>query len=90
VDPRAHLGNVEKRIFLTLPGLELQPLGHPARSHTDHAIPAHICFVGTSLNCNADRSIFTDYVFRLDLQAAHEEEYDKQHHGSSYISIVGG
>jgi hypothetical protein len=28
VDPRAGLDNVEKRKFFTLPGLELQPLGH--------------------------------------------------------------
>jgi hypothetical protein len=28
---RAGLDNLEKRKFLTLPGLELQPLGRPAR-----------------------------------------------------------
>jgi hypothetical protein len=32
VDPRAGLDDVEKRKFLTLPGLELRPLGSPARS----------------------------------------------------------
>jgi hypothetical protein len=32
VDPRAGLDDMEKRKFLTLPGLELQPLGHPAHS----------------------------------------------------------
>jgi hypothetical protein len=32
VGPRAGLDDVEKRIFLTLSGLELRPLGHPARS----------------------------------------------------------
>jgi hypothetical protein len=32
VDPRASLDDVEKRKFLTLPGLELRPLGRPARS----------------------------------------------------------
>jgi hypothetical protein len=32
VEPRAGLGAVEKRKFWTLPGLKLQPLGHPARS----------------------------------------------------------
>jgi hypothetical protein len=32
VDPRAGLDNVEKRKFLTLPGLELRPLSRPARS----------------------------------------------------------
>jgi hypothetical protein len=31
VNPRAGLHNVEKRKFLTLPGLELRPLGHSAR-----------------------------------------------------------
>jgi hypothetical protein len=32
VGPRAGLGYVEKRKFLTLPGLELRPLSRPARS----------------------------------------------------------
>jgi hypothetical protein len=32
VDPRAGLDNVEKRKFLTLPGLELRPLRRPAHS----------------------------------------------------------
>jgi hypothetical protein len=32
VDLRAGLDDVEKRKFLTLPGLELRPLGRPARS----------------------------------------------------------
>jgi hypothetical protein len=36
--PRAGLDDVEKRKFLTLPGLELGPLGRPAL--TDYAIPA--------------------------------------------------
>jgi hypothetical protein len=40
VDPRAGLDDVEKRKFFTLPGLELRPLGRPARSNTDYAIPA--------------------------------------------------
>jgi hypothetical protein len=31
---RIGLDNVEKRIFLTLPGLELRPLGRPARSQS--------------------------------------------------------
>jgi hypothetical protein len=34
VGPRADLDDVEKRKFLTLPGLELQPLGHPSRSQS--------------------------------------------------------
>jgi hypothetical protein len=31
---RTGLASVEKRIFLPLPGLELRPLGRPARSHS--------------------------------------------------------
>jgi hypothetical protein len=34
VDPRAGLDDVEKRKYLTLPGLELQPLERPARSQS--------------------------------------------------------
>jgi hypothetical protein len=34
VGPRAGLDHVEKRKFLTLPGLELLPLGRPARSQS--------------------------------------------------------
>jgi hypothetical protein len=32
--PRGGLDDVEKRKFLTLPGLELRPLGSPARSQS--------------------------------------------------------
>jgi hypothetical protein len=34
VGPRAGLDDMEKRKFLTLPGLELRPLGSPARSQS--------------------------------------------------------
>jgi hypothetical protein len=34
VGPRAGLDDVEKRKFLVLPELELQPLGRPARSQS--------------------------------------------------------
>jgi hypothetical protein len=34
VDPRAGLDDLEKRKFLTLRGLELRPLGRPARSQS--------------------------------------------------------
>jgi hypothetical protein len=41
VDLRAGLDDLENRKFLTLPGLELQLLGRPARSlYTDYAILA--------------------------------------------------
>jgi hypothetical protein len=34
VDSSAGLDDMEKRKFLTLPGLELRSLGRPARSHS--------------------------------------------------------
>jgi hypothetical protein len=34
VDPRVSLDDLEKRKFLTLPGLELRPLSRKARSHS--------------------------------------------------------
>jgi hypothetical protein len=34
VGPRTGLDDVEKRKFLTIPGLELQPLGRPARNQS--------------------------------------------------------
>jgi hypothetical protein len=38
VDPRAGLDDVEKRILLTVPGLELRPLGRPARSQSQYRL----------------------------------------------------
>jgi hypothetical protein len=38
MDPRGGLDDVEKRIFLTLPGLELRPLGRPARDQSLHRL----------------------------------------------------
>jgi hypothetical protein len=38
---RTGVDDMEKRKFLTLPGLELRPIGRPARSrYTHYAIPA--------------------------------------------------
>jgi hypothetical protein len=34
MDPGAGLDDAERRKFLTLPGLELQPLGRPVRSQS--------------------------------------------------------
>jgi hypothetical protein len=34
VDPGPGLDDVEERKFLTLPGIELRPLGRPARSQS--------------------------------------------------------
>jgi hypothetical protein len=38
VGHRAGLDDVEKRKFLTLPGLEVRPLGRPARSPSLHRL----------------------------------------------------
>jgi hypothetical protein len=38
VDPRVGLDDVEKRKFLTLPGLELRPIGRPARSQSPYRL----------------------------------------------------
>jgi hypothetical protein len=49
MDPRARLDYMEKRKFLTLPGLEHRPLGLPARSlspYTDYAV-SHGTFITT-------------------------------------------
>jgi hypothetical protein len=41
MDRMLGLDDMEKRQFLSLPGLELRPLRHPARSlYTDYVIPA--------------------------------------------------
>jgi hypothetical protein len=57
VDPRAGLDDLDKILFLILPGLEFRPLGHPARSQsrsTDCAIPAPTTMKG------AEESIFSN------------------------------
>jgi hypothetical protein len=40
VGPRAGVDDLEKRKFLTLPGLELRPLGRAVSRYTDYAFPA--------------------------------------------------
>jgi hypothetical protein len=44
VDPRAGLDDLEKRIYLTISGLELRPsvVQPVARRYTDYALPAPI------------------------------------------------
>jgi hypothetical protein len=46
VGPRASLDDVEKKQFLTLPELELRPLGHPARGPSVYRLR----YLGFSLN----------------------------------------
>jgi hypothetical protein len=42
VNPRASLDNMENRKFLTIPGLKLQPLGHPACSQSLYRLCYHL------------------------------------------------
>jgi hypothetical protein len=55
VDPKAGLDNLEKRKFLTLPGLELRPLGRPARSLSPYRLLAQAVshLESTSVGCDA-------------------------------------
>jgi hypothetical protein len=48
VGPSAGLDYVEKGKFLTLPGLELRPLGRPARSQSLY----RLCYIGNSKSIN--------------------------------------
>jgi hypothetical protein len=50
VSPRAGLDDVEKRKFLTLPGLELRSLGRPARSQSLYRRRHHDSLDGIVLN----------------------------------------
>jgi hypothetical protein len=43
VDPRVGLEDIEKRKFLTVPGLELRPLGRPAHSQSLY----RLCYPGS-------------------------------------------
>jgi hypothetical protein len=48
VGPRTGLDDVEKKKFLTLPGLELQPFGRPTRRHSLYRLSYPGSFVGFS------------------------------------------
>jgi hypothetical protein len=50
LDPRAGLDDVEKRKFLTLPGLELRPLGCPPRSQSLYRLR----YPGSCIHTNAN------------------------------------
>jgi hypothetical protein len=52
VDPRAGLDDVEKSKFLTLPGLELRPLGRPARSQSLYRLR----YPGSFITCSSPQN----------------------------------
>jgi hypothetical protein len=55
VGPRVGLDNVEKRKFLTLPGLELQPV---ASRYTDCATPAPTLYIMALPKTGNDTEVF--------------------------------
>jgi hypothetical protein len=60
VDPRASLNDVEKREFLTVPGLELRPLDRPARGHSLNRLSCRY-----SVRINKNRAIKIIVCLRL-------------------------
>jgi hypothetical protein len=57
-------GVVEKREFLTIPGLELRPVGRPARSQSLYRIYCR-CNVTVSLETVLNRLCLLNISFRL-------------------------
>jgi hypothetical protein len=51
VDTRASLDDLEKRTFLTIPGLKLRPLGRPARSQSLY----RLSYPGSCLNMSRNK-----------------------------------
>jgi hypothetical protein len=68
VSPRTGLDDVEKRKFLTQPGLELRPLGRPTRSKVVKLKRINICQ-------RVDRVILSELRLRSSLQ--HESNIDE-------------
>jgi hypothetical protein len=59
VDPRAGLDDIEKRKFLTLPGLELRLHGHPVRSQSLYRLR---CPSSQSLSRVMKKNIYIHWV----------------------------
>jgi hypothetical protein len=60
VDLRAGLDDLEKRTFLTLPGLELRPLGRPARRSPSSSWCCHL------------KSVYTEFDIEITLPALYD------------------
>jgi hypothetical protein len=65
VDPRAGPDDLEKRKFLTLQGLELRPLGRPARSQSLYRLryPGFLNPVGNLENLDVDKRLLFKRIF---------------------------
>jgi hypothetical protein len=84
VDPKAGLGDVEYRKFLTPPGIELRPLGHPISSQSLY----RLSYLGSSyiyfIDINSFKDVFRaltllfsykDILVRLNISPLHSGEY---------------
>jgi hypothetical protein len=76
VDPRAGLDDVKKRKFLTLQGLELRPLGRPARSQSLYRLryPGTYTTIKLSVNTTLLLSVnctCTPFIFHAILHLPH-------------------
>jgi hypothetical protein len=88
MEPRASLDDVKKRRFLTLPGLELRPLGRAARSQSQYRLsypaPDHReWWMKNAVICNLTLSMVQIYrCFRgiccPDLQSLRVSQTDKR------------
>jgi hypothetical protein len=70
VDSRTGLDEVERRKFLTLPELDLRPLGHPVRnqSPTDCAIP-YLCFANGILTKYKRNAHFSQFLHWMNVSS---------------------
>jgi hypothetical protein len=82
VGPRAGLDDLEKRKFLTLPGLKLRFLGRPARSQSLYrlAYPGSLVVLHTDINIKSKHCVSGNHVAWL----------FPCHHGIARPQVVDG
>jgi hypothetical protein len=84
VGPRAGMDAAENRKFLTLPGLELRPLGRPARSQSLYRLRYPDSSVITHTDEN-DLPIIRSFCANITLKLRRETKWD--FHRSSCLAI---
>jgi hypothetical protein len=79
VDPRTGLDDLENRKFFTLPGLELRPVGRPARSQSLYRLR----YPGsTNNNNNEDKSILHRYYLISFIQIVKSRRIVRERHAA--------
>jgi hypothetical protein len=78
VGPRAGLYDVEKRKFLTLPGLEIRPFGRPTRSQSLY----RLCYPSSFIHLILDQKLdYNGTVHRMDdIRCSHSSDYEDYCH----------